>query len=775
MVSNFSLLRRVFCLFFTPFLLLLYLLFLNISPAYSMALRPFRYKVTVAGTVTSSYGNTPIESAKIEITVPLYTKKIYATTDSRGKYTLKDIPIHPLIKSSCTIKAFKSYYFTSTKTIILVPSTKPYKQDFILKPSDATSPTGTIKINNNNQYTNSSQVTLTLSAQDNSGGSGVSLMRFSNDNTTWSTQQAYTTTKSWTLSSSDGIKTVYVKFSDKVGNWSQVYSDTIILDTTAPIITLNPVATPTNKNVTLSYILTDNLTPQNELTLTGDNSPYANEGTHNVTLACQDLAGNSATASISFIIDKTPPVIVITSPVAGATIDTSSIELAGTIDGVAFSEVRTLAEGENVLTKTATDLAGNANSVSITINCHTGELIGFAGGEISSFDGTVSLDIPQGALDSPTVISITPVDVKELEGSQPEQTVVLAAAECKPNGTTFDQPVQITYNLEQTQVPGTPLELGYYDTAQGRIIPTGQTCVVKSDGSSVDFSLTHFSTYAVLTSFVPQGAPIGAGVKIPLPDMLTGSFGHSVSLTIPPGRKGMQPSLGLSYRSTNPNGWLGVGFSLESGYIVRSTRLGPPSYNDTTDTFYFITDSGTTELVYLVDNVYQAKIESSFTKFFKEGDTWRALAKDGSSLRFGESTDSKETAAAGTFSWHLTKAIDTNSNYVQYSYSKDQGKSYLARVEYTGNENGLAPTNSIDFFLESRSDIPSSYTSGSKISTSKRLKQIEVKANNNLVWRYVLNYEYSSDTNRSLLKSVTQYAADGTALPTQTFEYQGAE
>jgi hypothetical protein len=56
-------------------------------------------------------------------------------------------------------------------------------------------------------------------------------MQFSNDNVTYSTPEAYGTTKSWTLSAGDGTKTVYAKFSDAAGNWSAPYSDTIDLIT----------------------------------------------------------------------------------------------------------------------------------------------------------------------------------------------------------------------------------------------------------------------------------------------------------------------------------------------------------------------------------------------------------------------------------------------------------------------------------------------------------------------------------------------------------------
>lgn len=105
--------------------------------------------------------------------------------------------------------------------------------------ADTSPPTGSIKINNGTQYTNSTGITLTLSAQDSGSGMGAGAqMQFSNDNTTYSIPEAYNTTKAWTLTTGDGAKTVYVKFKDVAGNWSVPYSTSIILDATKPLITI---------------------------------------------------------------------------------------------------------------------------------------------------------------------------------------------------------------------------------------------------------------------------------------------------------------------------------------------------------------------------------------------------------------------------------------------------------------------------------------------------------------------------------------------------------
>lgn len=77
--------------------------------------------------------------------------------------------------------------------------------------SDTTAPTGSIQINSDQAYTNSNSVTLSLSARDNPGGSGLAQMQFSNDGLSWSAPQSYATTQTWSLTSGNGQKIVYVK------------------------------------------------------------------------------------------------------------------------------------------------------------------------------------------------------------------------------------------------------------------------------------------------------------------------------------------------------------------------------------------------------------------------------------------------------------------------------------------------------------------------------------------------------------------------------------
>ncbi|MFC1745363.1 hypothetical protein ACFL35_15320, partial [Candidatus Riflebacteria bacterium] len=132
---------------------------------------------------------------------------------------------------------------------------KSYSDVIIL---DRTEPVGSVIINSGVYSTNSQNVTLDLSYYDNYE---MDKMQFSNDNVNWSTLEAVATSKSWTLSAGDAKKTVYVRYTDKAGNLSPSFSDTIWLETVPPegTIVINNGAVFTNdRKVTLTISATDN-------------------------------------------------------------------------------------------------------------------------------------------------------------------------------------------------------------------------------------------------------------------------------------------------------------------------------------------------------------------------------------------------------------------------------------------------------------------------------------------------------------------------------------
>jgi hypothetical protein len=105
---------------------------------------------------------------------------------------------------------------------------------------DTAAPSGTISINSGATYTNSTGVTLNLSATNPTAGDPVSDMRFSTDGTNYGAWVPFATSAPFTLPSGDGTKTVFVEFRNGAGAVSNAASTSIILDTTPPVITKAP-------------------------------------------------------------------------------------------------------------------------------------------------------------------------------------------------------------------------------------------------------------------------------------------------------------------------------------------------------------------------------------------------------------------------------------------------------------------------------------------------------------------------------------------------------
>jgi hypothetical protein len=94
---------------------------------------------------------------------------------------------------------------------------------------DKTGPTGSVTINANAPVTGAVAVSLNITGSD---PSGVATMCASNTSTCVSFVP-FATTRTWSLLSGDGIKTVWVVLKDGAGNISS-FTDTITLDTAAP-------------------------------------------------------------------------------------------------------------------------------------------------------------------------------------------------------------------------------------------------------------------------------------------------------------------------------------------------------------------------------------------------------------------------------------------------------------------------------------------------------------------------------------------------------------
>jgi len=194
---------------------------------------------------------------------------------------------------------------------------------------DTQPPTGlSIVINNGESYTSSRTVTLSLSA---TGATGM--MISNNPDFTGASWEAYTTSKTWEIKSGDGVKTVYFKVRDSAigeygaaagayANIAPPVSDTIILDTTPPVITDPVPADNGTTTVTTNLYISANLSDlagvdTNSVRMTIDGTevsatvtpskvsyimPTVSTGKHNVSVRAADILGHVAYLNWSFTV-----------------------------------------------------------------------------------------------------------------------------------------------------------------------------------------------------------------------------------------------------------------------------------------------------------------------------------------------------------------------------------------------------------------------------------------------------------------------------------------
>lgn len=258
------------------------------------------------------------------------------------------------------------------------------------------------------------------------------------------------------------------------------------------------------------------------------------------------------------------------------------------------------------------------------------------------------------------------------------------------------------------------------------------------------------------------------------PDLFTGSVTYSIPIDVPIGRNGMKPNITLSYRSSNGNGWVGMGWELEMGAIERNTRYG---VDYSKEDYLLRQGGGAKELVKDANNNdrFYGKMEGGFERIIRRADDygkpyWEVTTKDGKRFFYGRSMESRQDDPSDMnhdriFKWCLDRIEDTNGNYINLFYAKDRGQIYLDRIEYTGST-GVDPTNVVKFYKEEgREDAFDMFIPNFRVNTAYRLKSIDIISNWRLsnqarVSTYKLLYRKSTSSNRQLLTDIFKYGKD---------------
>ena len=284
-----------------------------------------------------------------------------------------------------------------------------------------------------------------------------------------------------------------------------------------------------------------------------------------------------------------------------------------------------------------------------------------------------------------------------------------------------------------------------------------------------------------------------------------GAATYAVTIIVPPGTAGLQPSLQLVYNShASELGLLGAGWRLAGlssitrvpATVAQDEFIGRVEYgaNDR-----FALDGarlvpvegayGAANAVYHTEIEQWSKIVPAHSGVAGRSgpDSFTAFTKDRMRYDFGTSDDSRILAntapgkpeASSVRTWLASRVTDRNGNTIAFRYERDpaNNNAYPSSILYGGNENtGVQPQREIRFTYTplpaGSPDGALQFIGGYPFATTRLLETISTYVSGRLVLRYRIAYSRDSVTRRSRVTSITLEDSAGRALPATTFAWQ---
>ena len=253
---------------------------------------------------------------------------------------------------------------------------------------------------------------------------------------------------------------------------------------------------------------------------------------------------------------------------------------------------------------------------------------------------------------------------------------------------------------------------------------------------------------------------------------------------MPPGPRGIQPNLAITYNSQSGNGILGPGWNLAG--LGAITRCNKTSKEDTTPApVALLTSDGyclngnrlrlTSGTYGAAGSIYQTEIAdfSQITANSAAGNgpaSFTVKGKDGLTYEYGTSASARILYGTTAGVWLLNKVSDRYQNSYTVTYGTGAAGSSAVgvptQISYTPSSSGSTTYNyTITLtYGPKASQVPTTtdpaivgYVNGIKIVNTNLLLTITVKSGASVIVRkYTFGYEAAPTTTRARLKSVTE-------------------
>jgi hypothetical protein len=248
-----------------------------------------------------------------------------------------------------------------------------------------------------------------------------------------------------------------------------------------------------------------------------------------------------------------------------------------------------------------------------------------------------------------------------------------------------------------------------------------------------------------------------------------GAAAYSIPIQIPPGRRGVQPDVALTYSSRGESGALGVGWSLSAGSSIYRCPHTVAQDGQTRGVELSSSDRLCLDGQRLVrvrgeygrmGSEYRTEVDrfarvtlfqdtSSYASYF------RVETKAGLVHWYGAVGSMNAVylppGATVPLAWKLRRTLDAQQNSIEYTYAPSEAGHVLSEIRFAGSGTERGDRRVVFDYAPGRPDVGHAYRAGALLVSPLRLTAIRTYADNELVRRYELGYRGSAATGRSLL------------------------
>ena len=269
----------------------------------------------------------------------------------------------------------------------------------------------------------------------------------------------------------------------------------------------------------------------------------------------------------------------------------------------------------------------------------------------------------------------------------------------------------------------------------------------------------------------------------------TGAATYAIPIWTPPGIRGIEPQLALTYASGTADSLLGPGWSISGlSSINRCPRTwaqdGAAGPVTLTMNDKFCLDGNrlrSTGGTYgAANSTYQTEIEtfSKVTAYGAAGNgpQWFDVKrKDGLFYEYGRTSDARvfATGAATPYLWALNKVSDRNGNSLVITYAQNYGSFRPVAIDYA-RDTTYHHRVLFSYITRPVATAFTLYVAGSQVQQQMLIGQISVLSDGVTVRQYNLEYATSPTTRRQRLSAVQECTVSDCLRPT-TIAYQNGQ